>query len=119
MLNQHDSLDKAFQALSDGTRRALLDRLTRGPASVSELAQPFASSLAAIVQHVQVLEQSGLITTEKHGRTRTCRIAADGFGLVERWLSERRLLWECRLDRLGALLEGPEDGPAGPETGRA
>ncbi len=106
MLDQSPQLDRIFQALSDPTRRAVLDRLTQGPASVSELAAPFDSTLAAIVQHVQVLEASGLIATEKIGRTRTCRVSADAVARAERWLSERRARWEARFDRLGALLEG-------------
>ena len=113
MLNYSYDVDKAFHALADDTRRALLDRLSKGPASVSELAKPFDSTLAAIVQHVQVLEESGLIATEKVGRTRTCRISSDAIARVERWLSERRELWERRFDRLGALLEA---APEPPET---
>ena len=105
MLNQSHLLDRTFHALSDATRRALLDRLAKGPASVSELAEPFGSSLAAIVQHVQVLEASGLITTHKIGRTRTCRVSTDGVLRAEQWLSDRRKLWEARFDRLGAILE--------------
>src|SRR5258705_1645248 len=113
MLKQSDVLDRAFHALSDATRRALLDRLSRGPATVSYLAKPFDSTLAAIVQHVQVLEGSGLIVTEKVGRTRTCRISAGAVARVERWLTERRQLWEDRFDRLGALLEAaPEPAAA-------
>jgi len=111
MLNYHDDLDKAFHALSDGTRRALLDRLSQGSASVSELAKPFDSSLAAIVQHIQVLEGSGLITTEKVGRTRTCRISSEAVARVEQWLTERRQLWDSRFDRLGALLEAAPEQP--------
>jgi len=98
-------LDMAFHALADGTRRAILDRLSRGPASVSELAQPFETSLTAIHQHVRVLEASGLIATEKRGRTRECRISTEAIARVEQWLSERRQLWEERFDRLGKLLE--------------
>lgn len=108
MLKQDRTLDRAFHALSDATRRALLDRLARGPASVTELAGPFDTSLAAIVQHVQVLEASGLIATEKAGRTRTCRISSEMVLRVEQWLSERRQIWEVRFDRLGALLEARE-----------
>jgi len=108
MLNQSHFLDRTFHALSDGTRRALLDRLAKGPASVSELAEPFGSSLAAIVQHVQVLEASGLITTDKTGRTRTCRVSPDGVLRAEQWLSDRRKLWEVRFDRLGAILEAQD-----------
>jgi DNA-binding transcriptional ArsR family regulator len=108
MLNQSAALDRAFHALSDPTRRALLDQLTRGPATVSDLARPFNSTLASIVQHIQVLEGSGLIVTAKVGRTRTCRVSSDAFARVEDWLSERRRIWEGRFDRLGALLETSE-----------
>jgi len=95
----------------------MLDRLAKGPASVSELAEPFDSTLAAIVQHVQVLEASGLIETEKIGRTRTCRISAEAVARAERWLTERRELWEGHFDRLGALLEGAEaEPPEGPKN---
>jgi len=111
MLKYQDELDKAFHALADTTRRGILDRLSRGPASVSELAKPFESTLAAIHQHVQVLEASGLVITEKHGRTRQCRISAEAVLRVETWLSERRMLWEDRFDRLGKLLETDEDQP--------
>lgn len=106
MLDQSRQLDRIFHALSDPTRRAVLDRLTRGPASVSDLAAPFETTLASVVQHVQVLEASGLIATEKVGRTRTCRIVTDVVARAEGWLSQRRELWEARFDRLGALLEG-------------
>lgn len=99
-------LDLAFHALSDATRRGMLDRLSRGPASVSELAEPYGMSLAAIHQHVRVLEASGLVVTEKHGRTRECRISSEAVQRVERWLTERRQLWESRFDRLGRLVEG-------------
>ncbi|MCW6530074.1 MULTISPECIES: metalloregulator ArsR/SmtB family transcription factor [Sphingomonas] len=108
MLEYSAQLDLAFHALADGTRRAILERLSRGPASVSELAKPFETSLAAIHQHVQVLEASGLIATEKRGRTRECRISAETIMRVEHWLNERRQLWEQRFDRLGKLLENNE-----------
>lgn len=98
----------AFHALADATRRGILDRLSRGPASVSELARPYSTSLAAIQQHVQVLEASGLVVTEKRGRTRECRISSEAVERVESWLHERRQLWESRIDRLGKLLEGGE-----------
>jgi DNA-binding transcriptional ArsR family regulator len=111
MLEQSRALDRTFHALSDATRRAILERLTNGPASVSELASPFDSTLAAIVQHVQVLEASGLIITEKVGRTRTCRISAEAVERAERWLTERRQIWEGRFDRLGALLEAEARKP--------
>lgn len=116
MLEQAHALDRAFHALSDATRRGLLDRLTRGPASVSELARPFDTTLASVVQHIQVLEASGLITSEKVGRTRTCRISKDAVAQVERWLSVRRQMWESRFDRLGTLLEGAEARPTRAKT---
>ncbi len=109
MLKSHDPLDLAFHALSDGTRRGMLERLSRGPASVSELAAPYASTLAAIQQHVQVLESSGLIVTQKVGRTRECRLSRETVARVEGWLTDRRQLWEERFDRLGALLENGDN----------
>jgi DNA-binding transcriptional ArsR family regulator len=105
MVEHSNELDRAFHALSDATRRGILERLSRGPASVSELAKPYASSLAAIQQHVQVLEASGLVVTEKRGRTRECRLSSDAILRVEHWLSERRQLWERRFDQLERLLE--------------
>jgi DNA-binding transcriptional ArsR family regulator len=83
--------------------------------SVSALAQPFEITLAAIVQHLQVLEQSGVVRTEKVGRVRTCRIDSGGLRTAERWLSERRTLWERRLDRLGELLAEDDDLPQPPQ----
>ncbi|OHV77917.1 helix-turn-helix transcriptional regulator [Ensifer sp. LCM 4579] len=108
MVERSEQLDLAFHALADATRRGILDRLSRGPASVSELARPYSTSLAAIQQHVQVLEASGLVVTEKRGRTRECRISSEAVERVESWLHERRQLWESRIDRLGKLLEGGE-----------
>ena len=105
MVEHSEELDRAFQALSDPTRRAIFARLAEGPLSVSALAAPFDSSLAAIMQHVQVLERSGLVTTKKTGRTRLCAVAPDALTRAERWLTERRQTWEARFDRLGALLE--------------
>ena len=104
VLNQLPTLDQMFHALADGTRRSMLERLGRGPASVSELAQPLAMSLPAVVQHLQVLEASGLIVTAKAGRVRTCRMAPEALGVAERWLSERRAIWEDRFDRLETYL---------------
>lgn len=113
MLNYAD-VDQVFHALGDPTRRQLVERLSRGPASVSALAQPLGITLAAVVQHLQVLERSGLIRTEKVGRVRTCRIEPGGLDLAAGWLAERRALWERRFDRLGDLLteEGPTAGSA-------
>jgi DNA-binding transcriptional ArsR family regulator len=109
MLNQASPLDLMFQALADPTRRQIVDRLSRGPASVSELAQPFSMSLPAVVQHLQVLEQSGLVTTRKVGRVRTCTIDAEAMSEAEGWLNERRLAWNNRLDRLDALIGSRDD----------
>jgi DNA-binding transcriptional ArsR family regulator len=107
-------VDLVFQALADPTRRAIVDRLIDGPASVSELAQPFEMSLPAVVQHLQVLESSGLIHSEKHGRVRTCAVEPRALSAAERWIVERRRSWEERLDRLGQYLaEHPDD----PERG--
>jgi DNA-binding transcriptional ArsR family regulator len=98
MLNQDASLDQLFQALADPTRRAILDRLSHGPASVSELAAPFDISLPAVVQHLQTLETSGLVRTQKVGRVRTCRIDPAALGEAEQWLNERRLGYDHPAD---------------------
>jgi DNA-binding transcriptional ArsR family regulator len=104
MLNQSPQLDLVFHALADPARRAIVERLGRGPASVSELAEPLPMSLPAVVQHLQVLETSGLIRSEKVGRVRTCRIERRALSTAERWISARRSSWERRLDRLGEYL---------------
>jgi DNA-binding transcriptional ArsR family regulator len=104
MLNQSAPLDRMFQALADPTRRAVVARLCRGPASVSELAKPLDMTLSAVVQHLTVLEASGLVRSEKAGRVRTCRIVPKAMSLAERWLAERRAIWQIRLDRLGEFL---------------
>jgi DNA-binding transcriptional ArsR family regulator len=109
---QHQPLDRVFQALSDPSRRAIVDRLSRGDASVSELAQPLAMSLAAVVQHVQLLEASGLIRTQKTGRVRSCHLERDVLSQAETWLSQRRTLWEGHLDRLGDVLAQRKAGRA-------
>ena len=102
------TLDLAFQALADPSRRAMVDRLAQGPASVSELAKPLAMSLPAVMQHLQVLEASGLVVSEKIGRVRTCRIEPKALTQAEQWIAERRALWERRLDRLGQFLDETE-----------
>ena len=107
MLNYQQPLDYMFQALADPTRRAIVDRLCRGPASVSELAKPLSMSLPAVVQHIQVLEASGLVRSQKAGRVRTCRIEPAGLSAAEQWIADRRSMWERRLDRLGDLLAEP------------
>jgi DNA-binding transcriptional ArsR family regulator len=105
MPNQGATLDLVFQALSDPSRRAMVERLSQGPASVSELAQPLAMSLPAVMQHLQVLETSGLVRSEKVGRVRTCRIEPVPLRTAEQWISARQAGWERRLDRLGDYLE--------------
>jgi DNA-binding transcriptional ArsR family regulator len=109
-------LDGFFHALADGSRRAMVERLVRGPASVSELAQPFAMSLPAVVQHLGVLEQAGIVTSEKVGRVRTYQLAPDGLAPGRDWVDRQRLPAERRLDRLGTFLDTthqhtPEDTP--------
>ena len=110
MLNYSDQLDRLYQALADPTRRTMVDRLSRGPASVGELARPLAMSLPAVMQHLQVLEGCGLITSKKVGRVRTCSIDANALRTAEDWVAERRTQWEHRLDRLGSYLAGQDDG---------
>ena len=105
MLQYSNALDLMFQALADPGRRLMLDRLCRGPASVSELAEPLDVSLSAVVQHLQVLEAAGLISTRKVGRVHTCQLEPGALQQVERWVEARRLEWEQRLDRLGAYLD--------------
>jgi len=107
MLEQTIDLDRTFQALADKSRRSMVERLTVGPASVSELAEPLAMSLAAVAQHVQVLEACGVVTTEKVGRRRMCRIEPAAMTAAEQWITDRRRGWEGRLDRLGDLLHDP------------
>jgi len=111
-----DSVDRVFHALGDANRRAILERLSRGALSVSELAKPLDITLAAVVQHLQVLEESGLVRTEKVGRVRTCQLQSEGLRVAEAWLSDRRGPWERSFDRLGQLLE--EEAPPGPSRRR-
>jgi DNA-binding transcriptional ArsR family regulator len=105
MLNKSDALDLTFQALADATRRSILARLSRGPSSVSELARPLSMSLPAVMQHLTVLEDSGLVRSIKVGRVRTCRIEPKALSMAERWINHRRLEWQGRFDRLGEYLE--------------
>lgn len=105
VLNQLAPLDATFQALADPARRTMIERLVMGPASVSELARPLAMSLPAVMQHLAVLENSGLVRSEKTGRVRTCRIESAALSLAEQWINQRRTEWEHRLDRLGQYLE--------------
>src|SRR5438270_12948401 len=104
-------VDVGFHALSDANRRAMIDRLLDGPASVSELARPLTISLPAVVQHLHVLEASGVVRSHKVGRVRTCEIEPLALSAAERWISERRATWEARLDRLGEFLAADTDEP--------
>ena len=106
MLNSQPQLDLVFQALSDPTRRAIVERLGHGPASVTQLARPFAMSLPAVLQHVAVLETSGLVRSEKVGRVRTCQIDSRVLSVAGGWIEDRRTTWERRLDRLGDVIAG-------------
>jgi len=104
MAKQQPALDHVFHALADPTRRAMVERLIRGPASVSELARPHRMALPTVVQHVKVLERSGLVRSEKVGRVRTCRIEPKPLLTAEAWIAGQREIWEGRLDRLEAYL---------------
>ena len=108
------NLDMMFQALADPSRRAMIDRLSRGPASVSELAQPLAMSLPAVVQHLAVLEGSGLVKTQKIGRVRSCTLDTSAMSQAEQWINNRRTQWQKRFERLGVYLD---ETPDEPETG--
>lgn len=99
-----DPLDQTFHALADPSRRSIVARLSRGPASVSELAAPLPISLPAVVQHLEVLQRCGLVSSEKVGRVRTCRLEAAPMRSVEGWIAAHRAAWEERLDRLGEVL---------------
>jgi DNA-binding transcriptional ArsR family regulator len=103
MLNQI-TIDQVFHAFGDPTRRKLIEQLSQGPASVSDLAKPLGITLAAVVQHLQVLERSGVVRTQKVGRVRTCRLEPTGLNVAADWIAARRSLWERRLDRLGDIL---------------
>jgi DNA-binding transcriptional ArsR family regulator len=105
MVNQSESLDLVFQALADPTRRSIVERLTRGPASVSELTQPLTMSMPAVMQHLRVLQDSGLVRSSKTGRVRTCEIEPTVLSTAEHWIGDRRSLWERRLSRLGDFLD--------------
>jgi DNA-binding transcriptional ArsR family regulator len=106
MLNQRPPVDEVFRALGDPTRRGMVERLGEGPATVSQLAQPFDVTLSAVVQHLAVLEAAGLVGSEKVGRTRTCRLQPAGIRLAADWFAGQRAAWERRLDRLGEVLAG-------------
>ena len=105
MLNQPLPLDRLFHALSDPARRAMMERLSHGPVSVSDLARPLPMSLPAAMQHIQVLESAGLVRSEKVGRVRTCAMAPGVLSLAEQWMNARRIEWEQRVDRLDEYLD--------------
>src|SRR6202030_25701 len=109
MLNQSPDLDRLFHALADPARRAIVERLSRGPAAVSELARPLPMSLPSAMQHLGVLEAAGLVRSAKVGRVRTCTIEPAALSLAEQWLNTRRIEWERRLDRLGEYLKTLEN----------
>jgi DNA-binding transcriptional ArsR family regulator len=109
MLKQRGDLDVVFHALADPHRRLIVERLTRGSATVSDLADPLPMSMPAVLQHIQVLEKSGLVRSRKVGRVRTCSIEVKALRPVERWIEQRRTGWERRLDRLGVYL-AEDDG---------
>ncbi len=115
---KYSDIDDRLRALAEPTRGAIIERLSRGPATVSELAAPFDMSFAAVVQHLQVLEGCGLIRSEKLGRVRTCRIEPQGFAPIAEWIADRRTLAERRLDRLGVLL-AEMDEPSQPKKLKA
>jgi DNA-binding transcriptional ArsR family regulator len=109
-VNQQDpDIDRLFHALGDPTRRAILDRLSQAPTTVSRLAAHLGITLTAVGQHLQILEECALVSTEKAGRVRTCSIQAAGFDRLDRWVRDHRHAWALRLDRLGAMLD-EEDG---------
>jgi len=109
MVRQKVNIDRVFHALGDPTRRAIVERLSEGAMSASILATPLGITVAAVVQHLQILEKSGLVRTTKVGRVRTCRIEPAGLSVAERWIGERRSMWERRFDRLGDLLAEPDE----------
>jgi DNA-binding transcriptional ArsR family regulator len=109
-------LDRTFHALSDPTRRAMVQRLSRGPATVSELAKPLSISLPAVMQHLAVLEASGVVSSQKIGRVRTCQVEARALSAAERWITDRREQWERKLDRLGEYLDATVNDEEGKDT---
>ncbi|MGX1305401.1 DNA-binding transcriptional ArsR family regulator [Amorphus suaedae] len=104
MPNRDASLDDAFRALADPTRRAVIQRLGRGPASVTDLAEPFEMALPSFLQHLKILEKSGLVRSTKVGRTRTCELSPEALAPLEGWLAEQKAMWEARFDRLDAVV---------------
>jgi DNA-binding transcriptional ArsR family regulator len=108
MPRSRPNIDRVLHALGDPTRRAIVEKISKGPTTVSDIAKPLDITLAAVIQHLQVLEESGLVQTRKAGRVRTCTIEPAGLSILERWIADRRSTWERRFDRLGDLLVEPE-----------
>lgn len=106
-MHAQKNLDLVFRALSDPSRRAIVERVSEGPISVSALAEPLKISVPAVLQHLQLLEECGLVATRKIGRTRSCQIVPEGLSVLEQWMAARRSMWEKRFDRLGGILEEP------------
>ncbi len=115
VLKQDQELDRVFHALSDGSRRWIVERLSSGSASVSELARPLPMTLAGVVQHVQVLEAAGLVRTKKVGRVRRCELRGEALRLVDQWISERQAMWAAAFDRLGEVLTEPTQAEGSPQ----
>ena len=107
---QSQTLDRTFSALSDPTRRDILERLSTGPASISQLARPYRISLPGVMKHVRILEEANLVTTDKHGRTRECRLGPERMDDATRWIERYRSQWERRLHRLEAIIERRKGG---------
>jgi len=112
MPNQSPALDDVFKALADPTRRAVLERLNEGPASMTDLAQPFSMALPSFLQHLNMLERCDLVRSQKQGRVRTYRLSPKPFHTVEHWLDRQRTLWERRLDQLDAHLKTMKEDDA-------
>lgn len=106
-MHAQKNLDLVFRALSDPSRRAIVERISEGPVSVSDLAEPLKISVPAVLQHLQLLEECGLVQTKKIGRIRSCQMVPEGLSVIEEWMAARRSIWEKRLDRLGQILEEP------------
>lgn len=111
MVSQLDAIDRLWHALADPTRRRIVEQLGDGPASVTDLAAPLPMSLAAVIQHLQVLERSGVVGTQKVGRVRTCHLEPERLDTVQDWIAARRSAWQRRLDRLGDVLAAEASSP--------
>jgi DNA-binding transcriptional ArsR family regulator len=111
MEHYQSRLDNLFQAIADPTRRAVLGRLSKGPASISALAQPFDMALPSFMKHIHLLEESGWVRTRKEGRVRTCELEKQAFAEADKWLSAQRRLWEARTDRLEQFVTRKKERP--------